>query len=159
MWFVLKISAWFVHDTLKLGQVHVYIAMLSCTFGLLSREYHHLIHSCLFLVSHTSVNAVFPVLLKTLPGMLVRMSGWFPLCCVVYYCYVVVQSYAWCMSVPYWLLVMNLSYCIYCGTLSRCVSGSMCVLQHTHTSVALTTWYVYEPRNFVFSVSSLYFSL
>ena len=51
---------WFIYDTLKLGQVHVYIATLSCTFGLLSREYHYLIHSWLFLIGHTSVNAVFP---------------------------------------------------------------------------------------------------
>ena len=44
MWFVLKIWVWSVYDTLKLGQVHVYIATLPGTVHWSrSIEYHYLI--------------------------------------------------------------------------------------------------------------------
>jgi hypothetical protein len=44
IWFVLKIWVWSVFDTLKLGQVHIYIATLpGIVYGSLSHEYHYLI--------------------------------------------------------------------------------------------------------------------
>jgi len=50
MWFVLKIWVWFVYDTLKLGQVHVYIATLPylkdephLILGILIRYFIHIV--------------------------------------------------------------------------------------------------------------------